>query len=105
MRFRFCPGWSFDDGGGPQGDRHQRADERYPHSELLLYKNLALSDAGMTKEALDHLEDVSSLVCTIHMYFFEVCLTANSDKQSNLITTLLRTYICRAVETWCLAPC
>lgn len=40
----------------PQGDRHQRADERYSHSELLLYKNLALSDAGMTKEALDHLE-------------------------------------------------
>eukprot|EP00903_Cladosiphon_okamuranus_P008678 g8317.t1 len=39
-----------------KGDRHQRADERYPHSELLLYKNLALSDAGMNKEALDHLE-------------------------------------------------
>lgn len=39
-----------------QGNRHERADERYPHSELLLYKNLALSDAGMTQEALDHLE-------------------------------------------------
>ena len=46
----------------PQGDRHQRADERYPHSELLLYKNLALSDAGMTKEALDHLEDCKDKV-------------------------------------------
>lgn len=39
-----------------QGERHVRVEERYPHSELLLYKNLALSDAGMTKEALDHLE-------------------------------------------------
>lgn len=40
-----------------QGNRNERAEERYTHSELLLYKNLALSDAGMTKEALDHLED------------------------------------------------
>ena len=39
-----------------QGNRNERADERYSHSELLLYKNLALSDAGMTQEALDHLE-------------------------------------------------
>eukprot|EP00752_Nemacystus_decipiens_P006712 g6035.t1 len=45
-----------------KGDRHQRADERYPHSELLLYKNLALSDAGMTKEALDNLEDCKDKV-------------------------------------------
>lgn len=46
----------------PQEDRHQRADERYPHSELLLYKNLALSDAGMTQEALDHLEAIEEKV-------------------------------------------
>ncbi|CBN77876.1 acetyltransferase 1-like [Ectocarpus siliculosus] len=45
-----------------KGDRYQRADERYPHSELLLYKNLALSDAGMTQEALDHLEECSDKV-------------------------------------------
>lgn len=40
-----------------QGRRFERTEERYPHSELLLYKNLALSDAGMTQEALDHLEE------------------------------------------------
>lgn len=50
-----------------QGDRLERADEKYSHSELLLYKNLALSDAGMTKEALDHLEACRDKVFTIVM--------------------------------------
>lgn len=45
-----------------QGSRLERPDERYPHSELLLYKNLALSDAGMTQEALDHLEECRDAV-------------------------------------------
>lgn len=62
-----------------QGERHDGIDERYPNSELLLYKNLALSDAGMMKEALDHLEECKDKVRLCCLWGSRTDLNKNAE--------------------------